>query len=127
MGEWRHPIGPVLAHYGADQPEERTGWQKLRCPFHDDSHASATVNTDDNVFVCFACGVKGNTYKIISLQEGVTYREAISKAEEITGTSSPQVRGGHSSRRGLPSEAGIVARRRPYIPPRRLRDTRTGT
>ena len=30
------------------------------CPFHDDHHPSFTVNTEENYWVCFACGTGGS-------------------------------------------------------------------
>ena len=35
------------------------GWQTVRCPFHDDKHASLSVNLEHGGFRCHACGAKG--------------------------------------------------------------------
>ena len=98
-------IVSVLKHYGADIT--RTGRQvNVKCPFHNDSHASASFNTKDNIFNCFACGMQGNSIQIIAKQERCDIREAKSIAERITGESHEQVRGKYSSGRGLPSKSG---------------------
>jgi len=66
------PIDKVVTHYGGKLRNNYTGWQKIKCPFHSDSHASAGVSLGDNIFVCHGCGIKGNGFNIIKLHEGVT-------------------------------------------------------
>lgn len=75
-------ITAILEHYGATVPT-RSGWAKMKCPFHNDSHASAAVNLQDNLFKCHGCQYKGSGYKIIMDKEGVGFREAINIAEGI--------------------------------------------
>jgi DNA primase len=95
----------VLKHYGAS-PVRTSGQVNIKCPFHDDTHSSASFNTRDNIFNCFACGMQGNSLQIIAKQERVDIREAKSIAEGITGQSSSQVRGKHLSGGRLPSKSG---------------------
>ena len=98
-------IVSVLKHYGATI--NRTGRQvNIKCPFHNDSHASASYNTQDNIFNCFACGMQGNSIQIIAKQERCDIREAKSIAEGITGESNQQVRGKHLSGGRLPRKSG---------------------
>ena len=96
-------IVEVLRHYGASL-RATSGQVNLRCPFHSDTHQSGSANLDDNIFICFACGVQGNSLQIVAQQERVDIREAKSIAEGIVGTSSNQVRGKHLSGRGLPQK-----------------------
>ncbi|HEX7128728.1 MAG TPA: CHC2 zinc finger domain-containing protein [Rhodanobacteraceae bacterium] len=35
------------------------GWAMARCPFHDDAHASLSVNLRGGHFRCHACGARG--------------------------------------------------------------------
>lgn len=72
----------VLEYYGARVPTRR-GWFSMKCPFHDDSHASASANTDEGAFCCHACQMKGDGYAIIMSKEGVKFREAVSIAQRI--------------------------------------------
>lgn len=95
----------VLEHYGA-VVRRTSGQVNIKCPFHDDSHASASFNTRDNIFNCFACGMQGNSLQLIARQEKVDIREAKSFAEGITGQSNTEVRGKYSSGRRLPSKSG---------------------
>lgn len=96
-------IKDILEHYGASL-RSTYGQINLRCPFHGDSHQSGTANLDKNIFICFACGVQGNSLQIICQQEGVDIREAKRIAEGITGESSSQVRGKYSSGGRLPAK-----------------------
>lgn len=95
----------VLKHYGAN-PLRTTGQVNIKCPFHDDTHSSASFNTKENIFNCFACGMNGNSLQIIAKQERVDIREAKSFAEGITGQSGGKVRGKHLSGGRLPSKQG---------------------
>ena len=36
------------------------GWNMAKCPFHDDKHASLSVNGSHGGYVCHACGAKGS-------------------------------------------------------------------
>lgn len=96
-------IVAVLQHYGAVL-RRTTGQVTIKCPFHNDSHASASFNTRDNLFNCFACGMHGNSIQIIAKKEGVDIHEARSIAEGITGQSHSEVRGKYLGSRGLPGK-----------------------
>lgn len=82
----KHSIEDILRHYGGELPYGRSGWVKMRCPFHDDSHASASVNLQENQFKCFACDASGDPYDLISSQEGLNFVEAVKFAERISPT-----------------------------------------
>ena len=96
-------IKAVLEHYGAKVIRDH-GQVNLKCPFHGDSHQSGTANLDKNLFVCFACGVQGNSLQIISLQERCNINEAARIAEGFAGARSTEVRGKYLSGRGLPKK-----------------------
>jgi DNA primase len=98
-------IVDVLKYYGASI-NRTSGQVNVKCPFHNDSHASASFNTRQNIFNCFACGMNGNSIQIIAKKEGCDIREAKSIAEGITGQSNSQVRGKYSSGGRLPSKSG---------------------
>ncbi len=50
-----------------------------RCPFHQEKTPSFNVNPELGLFKCFGCGVGGDIFKFVMLQEGLTYPEAIRK------------------------------------------------
>jgi DNA primase len=96
-------IGKVLEYYGAAVPYGG-GYAKLRCPFHDDRHPSATVNHVKQTFKCYVCDVSGDAIDVIRWREGGGYEDAKQKAAQITGESGPEVRGQSSF--GLLGESG---------------------
>ena len=102
-------IKAVLEHYGASIRRDH-GQANLKCPFHGDSHQSGTANLDKNLFVCFACGVQGNSLQIIAQQEGCDIREAAKFAERTLGHSVQKVPGKHLSGRRLPTKQGNLSR-----------------
>ena len=97
-------IREILIHYGASVRQGH-GQVNLKCPFHGDTHQSGSANLDENIFICFACGVQGNSLQIVAQQERVDIREAKGIAERIAGTSNPEVRGKHLSGRSLPKKS----------------------
>lgn len=85
-------IEEYLHYIGADTPPVGSGWRKMKCCFHLDSHASAAVNYDKNAFVCHGCGVKGDTYSLIMYKEGLDFSEAKQFAEKFSSASNTEVR-----------------------------------
>ena len=77
-------IRAVLEAHGA-VVRERSGWQPIRCPYHDDRTASASVNTRDGAYLCHACGVKGDAYSLIQAYEKCDFKKAV----EIGNTYTP--------------------------------------
>jgi DNA primase len=95
-------IVKVLEFYGAEGVPEGVN-RPLRCPFHDDRTASASVDTEAGLFNCHGCGIGGDAIKLIQIQEGVSFEDAKRRAEKITGesydnvsASTVDVRGGSS-------------------------------
>ena len=37
-----------------------SGWQMVKCPFHNDTHASMSVNREHGGYKCHACGASGD-------------------------------------------------------------------
>jgi hypothetical protein len=64
------PIAEVLEHYGASSVPEGSRFRKMKCPFHEDRNASASVCTEENRFRCFACDISGDSFDVIADQEG---------------------------------------------------------
>lgn len=59
LAEYKPSISEVLSNCGADIPDDGDGWVSIACPFHDDSHNSATYNETEGAFKCFGCDVSG--------------------------------------------------------------------
>lgn len=75
--EEKPPIGDVILHYyNVTVPTGLHGRAKLKCPAHDDRHASASVDHNKNTARCFACDWGGDSWSIIMQNEGVGFVEA---------------------------------------------------
>ena len=105
MNEDKPDITTILEYYGAQVPT-RSGWAKMKCPFHSDSHASAAVNLRDNIFKCHGCQYKGDGYAIIMQKEGVGFREAITLAKGIFDQSGKVLSQRPARSGGLPRRTG---------------------
>jgi len=94
----------VVASYGIEL--KKTGKDHLgKCPFHDDSKASLSVNAE--VFHCFGCGAKGNVIQFVARKENLTDKEA---AHKLLGTIPGVCRGSD-----LPPEKSPVALPEPSL------------
>jgi len=108
-------IEEYLNYIGADAPAIGSGWRKMKCPFHIDSHASAAVNYDKAAFVCHGCGVKGDVYSLIMYKEGGDFSEALKFAASVLTTGNTEIRGKDKSRRGLSSKPSTLGRRGKHL------------
>lgn len=52
------------------------GWASCKCPFHDDTNASAAANLKTGGFRCFACGVKGDLLGFHERLTGLAFKDA---------------------------------------------------
>jgi DNA primase len=83
----------------------------MKCPFHEDSHASAAINYDGAAFICHGCGVKGDVYKLIQHKEGGNYRAAIKFAETVLTTGNTTVRKQDRNSRRISGSTESIGRR----------------
>ena len=111
MDKDKPDIGEYLHYIGATVPAMGSGWRKMKCPFHIDSHASAAVNFDKNAFICHGCGVKGDTYSLIMYKEGGDYREALKFAASVLTSGNTEIRSQDKSRRVISSKPSTLGRR----------------
>ena len=52
-------------------------WRTVRCPFHDDKHASLSINADTGGFLCHACGARGGDVLSFHMQRhGLDFKTA---------------------------------------------------
>ena len=67
----------VLARYGI-QAEQKGRQYMAKCPFHDDSTPSLSVDPIKNVWHCFGCGVGGSVLDFVMKKDGLNVRDAFS-------------------------------------------------
>ncbi|RJQ79944.1 hypothetical protein D5S17_09225 [Pseudonocardiaceae bacterium YIM PH 21723] len=96
------PITALLRSHFPDwmPPEDRRVWNPCLCPFHAESRASASLSHELGAFRCHGCGVRGDLIGLIKLLEGVDYRAARSRAQEIADRSGQALPPGASRESG---------------------------
>ena len=62
------------------------------CPFHSEKTPSFNVNPAKQIFHCFGCGVGGDAFKFLELQEGLNFPEAVKHLASKTGIELPESR-----------------------------------
>jgi DNA primase len=122
-------IESVLEHYGATI-NRSSGSFAMRCPFHDDRHASGSVDLNKDLYNCFTCGVSGDAISIVMRQEGISFVEAKRIVEELTDGSGGEIRrspAGEPDGYLLPGKSRRKSGRRHTIPAWRRGPTPSGS
>ncbi|AMT96569.1 MULTISPECIES: CHC2 zinc finger domain-containing protein [Psychrobacter] len=62
-----------------------SGWQMVKCPFHDDTHASMGVNREHGGYRCHACGACGDCIGFYMQWYSVSFIDACQSLQLIEG------------------------------------------
>ena len=65
-------------------------WKGL-CPFHGEKTPSFHVNGEKGFFHCFGCGVGGDVFKFVELQEKVSFAESVKLLAQRFGIPMPEM------------------------------------
>lgn len=100
----------VLAAYDIEAVPDgsRPNQLKALCPFHEDTNPSLKVNTERNIYHCFACGAKGNVLDFVMAMDGSDIRAAARHLADICGLSPDPASTPHrraTSKRSAPAAA----------------------
>lgn len=68
------------------------------CPFHGEKTPSFHVNRDRGFFHCFGCGVGGDVFKFVELQEKVGFQDAVRQLAQRFGIPIPELESGPDGR-----------------------------
>ena len=71
------PILSVAEKLGLGPPVPRGQEWAVLCPLHDDHHPSCFLNTEKNVWHCFACNLGGSGIDLVMGAMRVEFREAV--------------------------------------------------
>lgn len=99
--DWAGAMTAVFAYYNLGYLGY--GEKAIRCPAHDDAHASASVNGGKGLWHCHACGGSGNAAHIVMAKENLDYQGAMKKLEEIVGGKIQPTKTGRKSKRWNPN------------------------
>lgn len=79
------PLGPVLDRYEVVYRHDREGWQKIRCPVHEDRTPSCSLNLSFGFIECHACPFRGTAVDLVMEKEGLGRAEAFKLVQRLTG------------------------------------------
>ena len=68
------------------------------CPFHGEKTPSFSVNRDRGFFHCFGCGVGGDVFKFVELQEKVGFGDAVRQLAQRFGIPIPELESSDDNR-----------------------------
>ena len=80
------------------------------CPFHGEKTPSFNVNRDRGFFHCFGCGVGGDVFKFVELQEKVGFQRRGAPARAAVRHSDPRAGGERRAARDAPPSARRCSR-----------------
>jgi DNA primase len=78
------------------------------CPFHGEKTPSFSVDKDKGFFHCFGCGVGGDVFKYVELQEKVGFGEALRILANRFGIPIPEAEGGAENRESAAEREALV-------------------
>lgn len=61
------------------------------CPFHDDKHASLTVNEEKKIYKCFSCNNAGDVFIFLKNFKHITYFEAVLEVAKLANLDSKTI------------------------------------
>src|SRR5688500_6085224 len=78
------------------------------CPFHGEKTPSFSVNRDRGFFHCFGCGVGGDVFKFIELQEKVGFTDAVRQLAQRFGIPIPELEGTDEGRESAAEREALL-------------------
>src|SRR6185295_18783829 len=82
-------------------------WKGL-CPFHSEKTPSFHVNPEKGFFHCFGCGVGGDVFKFIELQDKVAFPEAARTLAQRFGVPIPEMEASDDQRQSAAEREALV-------------------
>jgi DNA primase len=78
------------------------------CPFHGEKTPSFNVNRDRGFFHCFGCGVGGDVFKFIELQEKVGFTDAVRQLAQRFGIPIPELEADEQGRESAAEREALL-------------------
>jgi DNA primase len=79
------PLAEVCARYGVELKPEGNDLIAC-CAFHEEDSASFHVTPGKNLWHCFGCNAGGDNIQFVMKKEGVSFRHAVEKLQQIGGS-----------------------------------------
>jgi DNA primase len=78
------------------------------CPFHSEKTPSFNVNRDRGFFHCFGCGVGGDVFKFVELQEKVGFSDAVRQLAQRFGIPIPEMEASDAGRESAAEREALL-------------------
>jgi DNA primase len=78
------------------------------CPFHGEKTPSFNVNRDRGFFHCFGCGVGGDVFKFVELQEKVGFTDAVRQLAQRFGIPIPELEATEAGRENAAEREALL-------------------
>jgi DNA primase len=78
------------------------------CPFHGEKTPSFNVNRDKGFFHCFGCGVGGDVFKFLELQEKIGFHDAVKLLAQRFGLALPEMEQSDEQRANAAEREGLL-------------------
>ncbi|WP_047814074.1 DNA primase [Rhodopirellula islandica] len=79
-----------------------------RCPFHNDSRPSMTINQERQSWKCWVCDIGGDVFSFIMQREGVDFPTALRSLAERAGIEIPEFNRGPKTQPGSPDDKATL-------------------
>nr|WP_246112993.1 DNA primase [Allorhodopirellula solitaria] len=80
-----------------------------RCPFHNDTKPSMTVNPERQSWKCWVCDIGGDVFSFVMQREGLDFPAALRMLAERAGIELPEFRRGPKTQPGSPDDKATLA------------------
>ena len=78
-------IVALFGHFGVSLAKKGKGYMG-KCPWHDDSTPSLSVDSGKGLYNCFGCGESGDIFTLVEKMKGLTFRESVAYLKEFAST-----------------------------------------
>lgn len=85
-------IVALFRHFGVSLAKKGKGYMG-KCPWHDDSTPSLSVDNDKGLYNCFGCGESGDIFTLTAKMKGLAFRESVAYLKEFSSTKPVTVAG----------------------------------
>jgi DNA primase len=80
-----------------------------RCPFHNDTKPSMTVNQERQSWKCWVCDIGGDVFSFVMQREGIDFPTALRMLAERAGIELPEFTRGPKTQPGSPEDKATLA------------------
>ena len=77
-------IVQLFSYFGVEAEKKGRSYM-ARCPWHEDSTPSLSIDRDKGLYNCFGCGESGDVFDLVKKMQGVEFKEALGFLKGFSG------------------------------------------